>query len=204
MEIFTKTGDKGTTGTASGQRVSKAAPVIEMSGAFDEAITRIGAAVVKGDRVLAGGWADPEGSVEAAIHETLIWLQHRLFTAAACATSPHATESPITATDAEIAERLIRSFEVGLEPFKEFTLPGSSEFVIRLHLARTAVRAAERALTVVADGGEDVSPDVRIFVNRVSDLLYVMARAAAAAFKKVPLAWDPNPAAPAGFQPSED
>ena len=203
MDIFTKTGDKGTTGTAGGLRVSKAAPIIEMSGAFDEAITRIGAAVVKGDRVLSGGWAEPEGSVEAAIQETLIWLQHRLFTAAACATSPTATEAPISAADAEIAERLIRSFEAGLEPFKEFTLPGSSEFVIRLHLARTAVREAERALTAVADAGEAVSPDVRIFVNRASDLLYVMARAAAAAFKKPALSWDHNPAAPAGYAQSE-
>lgn len=203
MDIFTRTGDKGTTGTASGQRVSKAAPVIEMSGAFDEAITRLGAAVVKGDRVLSGGWAEPEGSVESAIQETLVWLQHRLFTAAACATNPAATESPITADDTDVAERLIRSFEVGLEPMREFVLPGSSEFVIRLHLARTAVREAERALTAVADSGEAVSPDVRVFANRVSDLLYVMARAAAAAFKKPALAWNQSPATPAGFLPSE-
>lgn len=199
MDIFTRTGDRGTTGTAGGRRVSKAAPPIEMSGAFDEAITRIGAAVVKGDRVLSGGWAEPEGSVEAAIQETLIWMQHRLFTAAACATNPTATESPIATTDTETAERLIRSFEVGLEPFKEFTLPGSSEYVIRLHLARTAVREAERAMTAVADSGDGVTPEVRVFVNRASDLLYVMARAAAAAFKKTPIAWDQNPSAPAGF-----
>ena len=197
MDIYTRTGDAGTTGTASGERVSKSSHTVAVSGAFDEAITRLGAVVVKLDRVFAGGHADRVNSVEAQMYDLTLWLQNRLFTAAACVVDPNATPSPISADDTAIIERAIDALDTDLPLFREFILPGSTELAIRLDLARTGVRAAERELVALSDSRDGgVNPLVLTFVNRASDLLYTMARAAAHAFNATSTPWNMTPEPP--------
>lgn len=195
MDIYTRTGDAGTTGTARGERISKGSQTVAASGAFDEAITRLGAVVVKLDRVFAGGHAEREGSVEAQMYDIALWLQNRLFTAAACVVDATATPSPISAEDTAIVERMIDALDTDLPLFRDFILPGSTELSIRLDLARTGVRACEREVVALGDHVE-VNPLVLSFVNRASDLLYTMARAAAHAFNAPSRPWNMSPEPP--------
>ena len=195
MDIYTRTGDAGTTATARGDRVSKGSHTVAVSGAFDEAITRLGAVVVKLDRVFAGGHADREGSVEAQMYEIALWLQNRLFTAAACVVDATATPSPISEDDTAAIERMIDALDTDLPLFREFILPGSTELSIRLDLARTGVRACEREVVALSEETA-VNPLVLSFVNRSSDLLYTMARAAAHAFNAPTHPWDMTPETP--------
>ena len=204
MPLYTRHGDCGTTSTATGSRISKSSPAIEMSGAFDEALTRIGAAVVKLDRVFKGGWADAQGSVEADIHAVAVWSQHRLFTCAACVGDPDATELPISAADVTAAERYTDRFMSALPPMRTFVLPGSTELCVRLDLARSAIRAAERSIVRFGESGSgQVTPEALCFLNRLSDLYYAMARAAASAFEVDEREWEMSPTPPALSAPEE-
>ena len=167
--IYTRTGDDGTTGLVDGTRRAKHDPRLEAVGAVDEANAALGwAALVQDDA------AD------------LARIQNDLFDLGADLATPGEEFEPsdmalrIVPEQAEWLEQRIDAVNETLEPLRSFILPGGSEAASRLHIARTAVRRAERAMTALA-AAEPVNPAALAYVNRLSDYLFVLARAANAA-----------------------
>ena len=157
--IFTRTGDTGTTGLGDGSRVAKDNPRIEAIGAVDELNSQIGVLLA-------------EAPAEAvAVHLTQI--QHDLFDLGGELSIPghHAI------SDAHVSrlESIIERFNAGLPPLKEFILPGGSRAAAQCHVARTVCRRAERRVVSLASA-EQVSPLAQRYLNRLSDLLFVVCR----------------------------
>ena len=167
MKIYTKTGDQGETGLFDGTRVSKVDPLVEAYGAVDEVNAWL-------------GYARAEG-VDAEIGAMLEHLQRDLFAIAAMLADPRhkiaARVKKALLGDADVArlEGWIDHLEEGLAPLRRFILAGGSRAGASLHLARTVCRRAERR--IVALGPHMSDPTVVILMNRLSDLLFVMARA---------------------------
>ena len=165
-KIYTRTGDDGTTGLVDGTRRAKHDPRFEAVGAVDEA-----------NSVL--GW------VIQALDEApdLVRVQNDLFDLGADLATPGEDFAPsemvlrIVAGQVEWLEQRIDAANEGLEPLRSFILPGGSEAAARLHIARTAARRAERAMTALA-AAEPVNPAALQYINRLSDYLFVLARAA--------------------------
>lgn len=175
--IYTKTGDDGSTGRLFGGRVSKADPVIECCGAIDEAVAAFGVARAN----LAGA-----GATGRELAEVVLELQRGLFVAAAdVAANPGARErltDGVSRVTGEMVAALERRIDTLLEahPLRPaFIVPGDSLPSATLDLARTLVRRAERALIAGAQAGMPASPELVAFVNRASDLAYVLARRSA-------------------------
>ena len=170
-KIYTRTGDSGTTGLVGGSRLPKHAPRMNAIGAVDEANAALGLAAV----VLDGAWA-----------ADVARIQNDLFDLGADLATPGEDFAPsemvlrIVPSQAEWLETRIDALNENLAPLRSFILPGGSEAAARLHLARGAVRRAERAMTALAEG-EPVNPAALAFVNRLSDYLFVLARAVNAA-----------------------
>ncbi len=167
MKIYTKTGDAGETGLYGGPRVFKDDLRIEAYGSIDELNAILG-------EVRAS--APPE-----AIDAVLERLQHDLFVVGAQLASPKpATKGPrIGAEQIAELERFIDQFEEQLPPLKNFILPGGTVAASRLHVARTVCRRAERRLvTFHRSSSDSVTPELLAYVNRLADLLFVLARAA--------------------------
>jgi len=162
-DIYTRTGDTGSTSIVGGGRVLKSDPHIEFYGALDEANCLIGFAR---SHVLDSG-----------LDSALEFLQHRLFNCGACALGPKpAPGAPrVDAADTAALEAAIDHYSDRVGGFEGFVLPGCDEASARLHLARTAVRRAEREAVRVS-ASEPVDPEALAFLNRTSDLLYVAAR----------------------------
>jgi len=179
MTIYTRRGDSGDTGLANGSRVSKASAQIEALGALDEAGAAIGFA--------RQSVADP------AIAATLLFAQQRLFNCGAIIASEYTAVGPeapaVTAADVAVLEAAIDRLEVGAE-WRGFTIASGGEAATRLHLARTVTRRAERRLVALAATAHMLS-DILAFVNRLSDLLFTAARAAAIADGTPEDRWDP-------------
>src|SRR5690606_25594725 len=167
-KIYTRTGDDGTTGLVDGSRAPKHAPRLEAIGAVDEANSALGWAVL----ALGGETADDVQRV-----------QNDLFDLGADLATPGEDFAPsemalrIVPAQVDWLERRIDAANDGLEPLRSFILPGGSEAAARLHLARTAARRAERAVTALAQA-EPVNPGALAYLNRLSDYLFVAARAA--------------------------
>lgn len=166
MKLYTKRGDDGQTDLIGGKRVPKHHLRVDAYGVVDELNAAIGLA-------LACCQLD-------AVRSSLITVQSRLFDLGAeLATSNSAKPSPARITDADAAE-LEKQIDIcsgGLPPLQNFILPGGSELAARLHLARTVCRRAERAVVALAEH-EEVSTQATIYLNRLSDLLFVLARLA--------------------------
>jgi cob(I)alamin adenosyltransferase len=167
MKIYTKTGDRGETGLFGGPRVSKDAPRIEAYGTVDELNSVLGVVRAEG--------------VGHAIDALLARIQNELFALGAQLATPdpaaHQT-ALIGPAQIEVLEAAIDHHEQGLEPLKQFILPGGTRAAAQLHLARTVCRRAERRLvTLVHQSAEPIAPDLVIYLNRLSDLLFVLARA---------------------------
>jgi cob(I)alamin adenosyltransferase len=154
-DIYTRAGDDGTTSLPGGARVPKTDPRIEAFGALDEANSHIGLARLD--------------VVDSELDRVLGFVQQRLFN---CAASLGGAAVSVDADDVAALERSIDRYTARLGGFDGFVLPGADESAARLHVARTVLRRAERA--VVAAGS--ASADVLAFINRASDLLYVAAR----------------------------
>lgn len=179
MKIYTRAGDDGSTGLYGGSRVSKAEPRIDCVGTVDELNAMIGWAAVacleaesaeRGERIL------PRLRV---IQHELFNLGARLATPAAQRGENAGARLPMLGADAvSRLEREIDAAEAELPPLRNFILPGGSELAARLHLARTACRAAERALVGLNQGSEPVEPVMLQYLNRLSDWLFVAARRA--------------------------
>jgi len=171
VKIYTKTGDDGTTGLFGGARVKKASLRVETYGTLDEANAALGKV----------RWA-LANSPAAAIDEVLAPIQSELFTLGselACAPGKEASLK-LTLIDQAAAERLERAIdaaEEGLAPLTNFVLPGGSAAAAELHVARCVVRRAERLLVALAEH-EPVRSETIVYLNRLSDLLFTLARRA--------------------------
>ena len=168
MKIYTKTGDAGQTSLFDQTRVSKADARVDAYGEVDELNACLGAARAAG----------LDGDMSTAI-ET---IQRELFAVGARLADPSSriagrvTKAAISGHEIARLEQTIDRLEEALPPLRRFILPGGSAPGAWLHLARTVCRRAERR--VVALGPEAAEPLVIVYLNRLSDLLFVMARAA--------------------------
>src|SRR5687768_5274378 len=171
MKIYTRTGDAGQTGLYGGGRVRKDDPRIAAYGTVDELNAFLGLARAVG--------LPPE------IDEVLARLQNELFDlGAVLATRDPQSKGTAAINESRIAalEGAIDRFEEGLSPLRQFILPGGSQAAALLHVGRTIGRRAEREVVFLASIPEEhVSPALIVYLNRVSDLLFVLARAANAA-----------------------
>lgn len=170
-KIYTKTGDDGTTGLVRGPRRMKHDLRIDCFGTVDEANSLIGlarthsAAMPKIDRLLAR-------------------LQNDLFDLGSDLATPGADPDGaapslrITTAQTEWIEQEIDHYNEGLKPLTSFVLPGGNALAATLHIARTVVRRAERLAVELSSTEADVNPGAVVYLNRLSDLLFVMARVA--------------------------
>jgi len=167
--IYTGGGDAGETSLGDGARVPKDGPRIHAIGEVDEANAAIGLA-----RVALAGGAPQADAVLARVQNDLFDMGADLSVPGADAAGGRLRISP------EQAARLegeIDGVNRDLAPLRSFVLPAGSEAAARLHLARAVVRRAERAV-VALDAVEELNPVLAVYLNRLSDLLFVMARAA--------------------------
>jgi cob(I)alamin adenosyltransferase len=179
--IYTRAGDTGETSLGDGSRVSKLDPRVVAYGAVDELNSQLGL-------VLALGATE----LETGFREALQLVQNDLFDLGADLSVPFAEEDGrlrIEQARIDELERLCDRFNEDLPPLKSFVLPGGTEAAARLHVARAACRRVE--LTVRAAAQEiTIDPLAAIYLNRLSDLLFILARAANAG-REEPL-WKPG------------
>lgn len=172
--IYTRTGDDGSTGLGDGSRTGKDSARVEAYGTVDEANSAIGVVL-----------AVP--GLARDVRDLLTTLQHQLFDLGGELCIPgHAA---ITAADVSALERQLDHYNTSLPPLKDFILPGGGEAAARCHLARTIVRRAERQ-TVALGRLETLRPEPIHYLNRLSDLLFVLARVLARANGAGEVLWD--------------
>jgi cob(I)alamin adenosyltransferase len=168
VRIYTKTGDSGQTSLFDSTRVSKADARVDAYGEVDELNAHLGSVCASG--------------VDADLADEIEKIQKELFAVGARLADPRSriaervTKAAIDEKDIARLERLIDALEKELPPLRRFILPGGSASGALLHQARTVCRRVERR--VVALGSDAVEPIVIVYLNRLSDLLFVMARAA--------------------------
>jgi cob(I)alamin adenosyltransferase len=169
--IYTKTGDDGTTGLLYGGRVPKDDPATEAYGTSDEAVAALGVA---------------RAATEDAAAEEILALQRELFVVGAdLATNPDQRArlepgvSLVTEAMTERLERRIDELVAERALPNAFVVPGANAESAALDLARSVVRRAERGVVSMERQGREVNPEVRRYLNRLSDLLFVLARRAA-------------------------
>jgi cob(I)alamin adenosyltransferase len=181
MKIYTKTGDKGTTGLFGGKRVSKADLRIETYGTVDELNSWIG--------VLR------DQEVNSKREDELVEIQDRLFTIGSIlATEPDNTKVKIPSlseSDISFLEKKIDTMEAGLEPMKVFVLPGGHQSVSFGHVTRTVCRRAER-LVIALDTTEKIDPLVIQYLNRLSDYIFVLSRMMTKELNAREIPWKPR------------
>jgi cob(I)alamin adenosyltransferase len=167
MRIYTRTGDDGTTGLRSGARVSKADARVEACGELDEASAAIGVA----------------RSTELApdTNAVLEQAQKDLF---AIGSEVSGGQEIISEADATRLEHAIDAAQAGLPPLRSLVLPGGSPAACALHVARCVVRRAERRVAVLEERHEPIA-----YLNRLSDLLFVLARRANVAAGVADVPW---------------
>ena len=159
-KIYTKTGDDGSTGLGDGTRTAKEAPRVEAYGTVDEANSCVGL-------VLAVPGLPP------AVATCLTEVQHDLFDVGAELCIPG--HRVVMEAYVERLEQTLDAFNDALPPLKEFILPGGGPAAAACHLARTVVRRAERRVWELSRN-ETVAGEVPRYLNRLSDLLFVVAR----------------------------
>ncbi len=178
MKIYTKTGDDGTTSLFAGGRVHKHSARICAYGDIDELNSVLGKAQSEDTtRIFA---------------DTLTTLQELLFILGADLATPRTASNPIPRieqADTQLMESLIDTMEKDLEPLTSFILPGGSVLASSLHIARTVSRRAEREIVLLSEQ-EDIGPFVLPFINRLSDLFFVMARFANHSLGVAEYKWD--------------
>jgi cob(I)alamin adenosyltransferase len=160
--VVTRTGDGGQTALIGGERVLKSALRVHSYGEVDELNSCLGLAV---------SWLD-----DTALASLLEDIQHRLFTVGADLAAPMGVAVPrVQAEQIDELEKTMEGLMDELPPLEEFILPGGGPAGAALHLARTVARRAERA-TVALSEHQEVNPQVIIYLNRLSDFLFVLAR----------------------------
>lgn len=170
-KIYTRTGDDGTTGLVDGSRCAKHSARIAAMGLVDEANSAIGLAIC--------------ALVDAGHKALLTRVQNDLFDLGADLATPAENDDftpsemvlRIVPQQPEWIETQIDALNARLEPLTSFVLPGGSEAAARVHVARATTRAAERAMVALA-AEVPVNPAALAYINRLSDLLFVLARVA--------------------------
>ncbi|MGB2692143.1 MAG: cob(I)yrinic acid a,c-diamide adenosyltransferase [Thermodesulfobacteriota bacterium] len=161
-KVYTKTGDKGLTSLVGGERVSKASQRVDSYGDVDELNAVLGIIRSQG--------------VDGEINNLIIDIQNDLFIMGADLASPMDIEVPrVSVESVNNLERAIDKFLEELEPLKEFILPSGNIGGSYLHFARTVSRRAERKVVKLMEE-EEIGENVLVYLNRLSDLLFVMAR----------------------------
>jgi cob(I)alamin adenosyltransferase len=167
MKIYTKGGDKGETGLFGGERVAKSSPRIEAYGTIDELNSFIGLAITE--------------LKSEEVKELLNTIQNQLFTVGSDLAAPPDEKNKkhdvprVPKEFFENAEKQIDKFDAQLEPLKNFILPGGSKAAAMLNCCRTICRRAERRV-VALNAADKVGENIIIFLNRLSDLFFVLAR----------------------------
>ncbi len=182
MKIYTRQGDQGHTGLFDGTRVSKDHWRIETYGTVDELNSTLGLAIAM--------------CIEPALQTLLLKIQHQLFDLGADLATP--VDSPnahrvrrISPADTEFLEKQIDLADARLTPLREFVLPGGTMPAAQLHVARTVCRRAERRLVTLMQH-EKLDPQPLIYLNRLSDLLFILARLANHLENKMDVPWQPG------------
>jgi len=192
--IYTGGGDKGETSLGDGARVAKHDRRVAAYGTVDEANAVIGVARAELRReietvVADRGGRDPDDGARAAtgrldtlrVFDAMLGrIQNDLFDAGADLCMPleqqrRGAPLRVSAAQGKRLEQEIDSLNADLSPLKSFVLPGGTMVAALLHQARTVVRRAEREVTAIAET-ETINPEVVVYINRLSDLLFVMAR----------------------------
>jgi cob(I)alamin adenosyltransferase len=169
-KIYTKTGDDGTTGLVRGPRRMKYDLRVECFGTIDEANSFLGMAR------LSTGSMPKLDRLLARVQNDLFDLGSDLATPGA---DPEGVNSlRITAAQTDWLEQQIDQYNEGLKPLTSFVLPGGTQLAATLHIARTVVRRAERLVVELIGKEPDINANAMIYLNRLSDLLFVMARVA--------------------------
>lgn len=160
MKIYTRTGDGGSTGLFSGQRVSKTDPRIEACGTVDELNSHLGVAVA----------SDPAD----AVGDDLRRIQGELFTLGSELASPDGSECKLGEESVAWLEGRIDAMTAEIAPLRNFILPGGSPAAAQIHVARAVCRRAERR--VIALSGDAPPSQAVVYLNRLSDFLFTLAR----------------------------
>ncbi len=166
--IYTRTGDKGTTSLGEGTRVAKTHPRIEAIGAVDELNSWVGMLVQE---------LKDTCPADDRLHKPVQTLQHRLFDVGGELAMPG--YQVIQAHFVTELETTLDEFNKELPPLKNFVLPGGSRLACLCHMCRTVSRRAERQVIAAKEAGEAINAPLLQFLNRLSDLLFVLARHAA-------------------------
>ncbi|MHB8623012.1 MAG: cob(I)yrinic acid a,c-diamide adenosyltransferase [Sulfuricaulis sp.] len=174
-KIYTRTGDDGTTGLGDGSRVRKTSQLIEALGAVDELNSVVGVLLAH--------------DLSEEIRAVLTDIQHDLFDLGGELSIP----GRITVSEKQVIrlETTLDKFNADLPPLKEFILPGGSEAAALCHLARTVCRRAERCAIHIMEK-ETVNSVATKYLNRLSDLLFVLARALNAYAGRPDVLWQPG------------
>ena len=165
MKIYTGRGDQGQTSLFSGERVGKDLPRVAAYGTLDELNSVLGSAL--------------SFSQNKKVRKILLSLQHKLFEAGAdlaTTSSQKRRIDRIEETDWRQLETIIDDLQGDIPSLKEFILPGGSSGAALIHLGRVICRRAERELVALMKLDQDVNSELLIYLNRLSDLLFVMAR----------------------------
>ena len=178
LKIYTKTGDDGTTGVQGGKRISKSDPRIQAYGAVDEANSILGIVLTH--------------KLDSDVQSLLVQIQNELFVAGSDLSSPDLVNQKNRVSESMICnlESHIDRFESELDPLTNFILPGGSQVAAFLHQARTVIRRAE-TMTVELSKKESLNPLCQKYLNRLSDLLFVMARVANKRSNTSDVLWKP-------------
>jgi len=167
LKIYTRTGDDGTTGLLAPGRVGKDCPRIEAYGTVDELNAALGVARASG--------------LDPAADQAIGQIQDDLFVVGSALADPNPEGRfyhAVTTEKVANLEQIIDRFEAELPPLTQFILPGGTPGAAELHLGRTICRRAERqVIRLIHQPGEHVAHEVLVYLNRLSDLLFVLARA---------------------------
>ena len=182
--IYTRGGDAGETSLGDGSRVSKLDARIAAYGTVDELNSQLGLVLTTRDL--------PE-----RFRPWLERIQHELFDVGADLSVPFGVTDRLRVSQGEVdeLERLCDELNAALPELRSFVLPGGTEAAARLHVARTVCRRAERD-ALVADGEHGINPLVLVYLNRLSDFLFIAARAANAATGHPEPLWRPGGGSP--------
>jgi len=188
--IYTRAGDTGETSLVGGARVAKNSTRVEAYGSIDEANCCVGHARAA---------LEVAAEDDLRLDVMLDFVQHRLFDCSSLLATPASVRAQreggpaIVPGDVERLEGWIDELTVAIGEIDHFVLPGGCEEACRLHVARTVVRRAERRIhDLVAEQPDEVDRQVLAFVNRLSDLLFTMARYANHVYGAGDVFWDPR------------
>jgi len=176
-KIYTRTGDKGNTGLADGSRISKTSLRIELLGTIDELNSALGLVIAHGEHSSLvpqeTSTSDTDNEQSRAIQDMLLGIQHDLFDIGSELCVPN--QITISEQRVTLLEQQLDKLNDTLPWLKEFILPGGNISAAQCHLARSIARRAERVMAALSEE-QSINPATFAYLNRLSDLLFVIAR----------------------------